>query len=363
MMKPILIDSHEDIAYSAITFDRDYSKSADSIRQIEQFTQVPQRNGQAMLGFPDWQTANVGIIFSTIFIMPKKYQAGEWEKVAYKNFDEAKKLTQNQIDFYHRLEDKYPDKFLIIKNQKQYFHHWENLNNPNITSNPVGLILLLEGAEGIKHPKELEQWYSMGLRLIGPAWAGGKYCGGMYEPGRFTNEGKLLVETMLDLNIGLDLAHMSEQSAFQALDIFDGAVFCSHANAKSLLKDIGGDRHLSDQLIHRIAERNGVIGLVPYNKFLWPDWTNMHPRDKVTLEHYTNHIDHICQLTGSSQHVAIGTDFDGGFGFPDVPLELNTIADLPKLGDILASRGYNKNEIDSIFSLNWKRILDRIFST
>jgi membrane dipeptidase len=361
-MKKILIDAHEDIAYAALTFNRDYSKSAAFIRQVEQFSQIPQWNGHAMLGYEDWKAANVGFVFSTIFVMHKKYQSGDWEKVGYKNLEEARKLTQKQIDFYHKLEDQHPDKFRIIKNQSQYMHQWEKLNDPSSSSNPIGLVLLLEGAEGLKHPKEIEEWYQWGVRMVGPAWAGGRYCGGMYEPGRLSNDGRLLLETMLDLNMGLDLAHMSEQSAFQSLDIYDGALFCSHANVKTLLKGFGEDRHLSDQLIRRIAERNGVMGLMPYNNFLSTDWTNTQPRDKVTLDHFVNHIDHICQLTGSVNHVAIGTDFDGGLGYPDVPLELNTIADLPKLSENLASRGYNKDDIESIFSLNWKRILDRIYS-
>ena len=361
-MKRILIDAHEDIAYAALTFSRDYTKSAATIRQTEQFTEIPDWNGQAMLGVPEWQKANVGIIFSTLFVMPKKYQSGNWERVGYKNFDEAKILTQQQIDFYQRLEDHHPDKFNIIRNQAQFSTHWENLQNPANKTNPIGLIFLMEGTEGLKHPKEIEEWYYKGVKIVGLAWSGGKYCGGMYEPGGLSHDGKLLLDIMLDLGMGLDLAHMSEQSAFEALDHFDGQVICSHANSKSLLNGYGGDRHLSDHLISRIAERGGVMGVMPYNKFLIPDWSKSSPRNKVTLEHYANHIDHICQITGNVEHAAIGTDFDGGFGFPAVPDELNTIADLPLLSNVLAARGYNEDEINSIFALNWKRVLDRIFS-
>jgi membrane dipeptidase len=167
---------------------------------------------------------------------------------------------------------------------------------------------------------------------------------------------------MSDLGMGLDIAHMREQAVYQALDIYEGAIFSSHANAKSLLNGIGEERHLSDPIIRRIAERDGVMGLMPYNQFLVANWTKSFAHDKVTLEHYANHIDHICQITGSANHVAIGTDFDGGYGYPDVPVELISIGDLPQLDVILASRGYNQDEINAIFSLNWKRILDRIFS-
>ena len=362
-MRRILIDGHEDIAYAAITFNRDYSKSAADIRLAEQFTEIPQWNGQAMLGYTDWQKANVGIVFSTLFVMHKKYQQGDWEKMVYKNNQEARSLLQQQLDYYSRLEDDFPDKFVLLRDNLQYENHWKMLKNDPQSSYPIGLVLLMEGAEGLAHPQEIEDWYQRGVKIVGLAWAGGKYCGGTYESGGLTKDGKLLLEMMLDLGMGVDIAHMSEQAVYQTLDLYDGPVLCSHANSKSLLNGQGGDRHLTDPVIRRVSERDGVMGVVPYNRFLLANWTKSFARDKVTLEHYVNQIDHICQVTGSVRHVAIGTDFDGGFGYPAVPLELKTIGDLPQVDAILAARGYNQDEIDAIFALNWKRILDRIFST
>ncbi|PKO04864.1 MAG: hypothetical protein CVU41_14780 [Chloroflexi bacterium HGW-Chloroflexi-3] len=361
-MRKILIDAHEDIAYAAISFNRDYSKSAADIRMTEQFTEIPLWNGHAMLGYADWQKANVGIIFSTLFIMPKRYQTGNWEKVVYRNFQEASSLLQHQVDYYYRLEGDYPEQFIVLRNNSQFQNHWETLQKTSQNFYPIGLVLLMEGAEGLHHPKEIEDWHQKGVRIVGPAWAGGKYSGGMYEPGGLTDEGRLLLEIMLDLGMGLDIAHMSEQAVYQALDIYEGPVLSTHANAKSLLYGAGEERHLSDPIIRRIAERDGVMGVMPYNQFLVANWTKSFARDKVTLEHYVNHIDHICQITGSANHVAIGTDFDGGFGFPDVPVELISIGELTQVDAILASRGYNQEEINAIFAMNWKRILDRIFS-
>jgi len=71
------------------------------------------------------------------------------------------------------------------------------------------------------------------------------------------------------------------------------------------------------------------------------------------------HIDHVCQLAGNARHVALGTDFDGGFGYPAVPLELNTIADLQKIGPLLRDKGYQEDDIQAILHDNWLRILER----
>jgi len=71
------------------------------------------------------------------------------------------------------------------------------------------------------------------------------------------------------------------------------------------------------------------------------------------------HIDHICQLAGDSLHVGIGSDFDGGFGWQSVPVEINTIADLQQLAPLLSERGYSTQDINNIFQGNWLRCCNR----
>ena len=70
-----------------------------------------------------------------------------------------------------------------------------------------------------------------------------------------------------------------------------------------------------------------------------------------------DHIDHICQLAGTSRHCALGTDLDGGFGREGSPFDLNTIADLQKMAGLLAERGYAQADIDGIMHGNWLRFL------
>ena len=85
----------------------------------------------------------------------------------------------------------------------------------------------MEGAEGIQEPAEVESWYEWGVRLIGPAWAGNRYCGGTGEPGPLTRAGYELLERMSEFNFILDISHMDHQSARQALDFYQGQVIAS----------------------------------------------------------------------------------------------------------------------------------------
>ncbi len=358
-----IIDAHEDIAYNALSFKRDYLRSAAETRRLEADTSTPERAGNALLGWPDYQTGQVALIFGTLFLTPRRFQSGTWEAQVYQSPQEAAGLYRDQIDFYRRLCDEHPNQFGLVQTRQELAEilaPWEESSAefPNRT-HKIGIFISMEGAEGIRHPEELEEFWQMGLRAVGPVWAGTRFCGGMYEPGSFTREGYELLEVMADLGYILDLSHMNEQSALQALDSYSGTVIASHANARALLKGFPGERHLSDTAIRRLAERGGVIGVLPFNKFLLPGWSETDSRQLVTLETLAAHIDHICQVTGSAEHVAIGTDFDGGFGWPAVPLEIDTIADLPRLEPVLRQRGYSDVDVSAILHGNWRRILER----
>jgi membrane dipeptidase len=65
----------------------------------------------------------------------------------------------------------------------------------------------------------------------------------------------------------------------------------------------------------------------------------------------------LCDLTGGVRHVAVGTDFDGGQGAESAPLGIETIADLPRLGDALVARGFSDDEAAAVLGGNWLRWL------
>ncbi len=358
-----IIDAHEDIAYNALSFGRNYSRSASETRRLEEDTPIPGRAGQTLLGWPDYQAGQVALIVGTLFLSPRRFQGGPWEIQAYQNAQEAAPLYRGQIDFYRRLCDDHPDQFSLVQTRQELaavLAPWEEspAEFPAKT-HKVGIMMSMEGAEGIRQPEEMEEFWNLGVRATGPVWAGGRFCGGTVEPGGFTREGYKLLEVMADLGYVLDLAHMNEQSTLQAIDAYSGTVIASHANARALLKGLSGERHFTDTTIRRLAERGGVIGVLPFNKFLLPGWSETDDRHLVTLETVAAHIDHICQLTGSSKHVALGTDFDGGFGWPAVPQEIDTIADLPKLETVLRQRGYAETDISAVLHGNWQSILER----
>ncbi|HBX68115.1 MAG TPA: peptidase M19 [Chloroflexi bacterium] len=358
---PIIVDAHQDLAWNMLTFERDYTRSAADTRHFERFSFAPVQNGETLLGWPDYQRGRVAIVFSTLFAAPARLSLGEWDTQCYHNAEEAHQRYRAQLDAYHRLVDTHPEKFRLLQTRRDLDEHltqWQT--PPGDTAPPVGFVILMECAEGVRSVDELEMWWARGVRFIGPAWAGTRFCGGTREPGPLTPEGFQLLEGMASYGFALDLSHMDEKAVWQALDRYPGTIIASHANASALLKGLDSNRFLSDQVIEGLLERQGIIGVVPFNRFLLPGWTAKDGRHLVTLEHVVAQIDHICQLAGDALHVGLGSDFDGGFGIQSVPEEIDTIADLQKLVPLLAQKGYTETDIAAILGQNWLRVLQNI---
>jgi len=356
----IIVDAHEDLAHNIQSFGRDYTRPVAETRHLEKGSLTVEITGETLFGYPEYQQGKIALIFATLFAPPRRYQHNDWAEYSYNNADEAHRLYRNQIDIYRRLVEEHPDKFEIIRNTPDLnllLSKWQDAEEKQ--PRPTGMALLMEGAEGIRTSEELEEWWDLGLRIIGPAWVGTRYSGGWHEPGPLTNAGRELLSAIAEYNFTLDLSHMDEKATLEALDIYEGGIIASHSNAAALLPNSGTNRHLSDRMIRGIIERDGVIGVVLFNAFLQVDWKKSDGRVHISLEHLVAHIDHICQLAGDAHHVGIGSDFDGGFGLESVPNDINTVADLQKIAPLLSERGYTENDIAAILGKNFINHLNK----
>jgi membrane dipeptidase len=359
----LIVDAHQDLAWNMLTFGRDYTRSSEETRSIELGGLAPMHNGDSLLGWPDYQKGRVAVIFATLFAAPIRRKEGQWDTETYTDFEEAHRLYSKQMDAYHRLVDEHPDKFRLVQTLQDVEEIIGDWDGSSSDDHPVGLVVLMEGAEGVRQPPELEDWWGRGVRIIGPAWAGTRFCGGTLEPGPLTPEGFALLEAMADFGFTLDLTHMDEQAVLQALETYPGTIVATHSNPQAMLKDADINRFLSDQVLHGLIERDGIVGIPPFNKFLRWEWTPGDGRQSIPLDLVVEHIDYICQLAGDARHVGIGTDFDGGFGLQSVPLGIESIADLQKLVPLLGEKGYSESDIKDILGNNWLSLLKKTLPT
>ena len=354
----LIVDGHEDIAYNVVSFGRDYTRAATDTRAAEaDNAQAQAAMGDCMLGLPEWLAGNVGVIFSTLFAMPahRKMTGTQTGVAAYVTPQEAYTQAMEQLDVYTRLADENP-RFALVREQKELdavLATWKD--GVSEEKRQIGLVILMEGADPILRPQDLESWYERGLRIVGPSWlAGTRYAGGDASGGPLTDEGIKLLRVMMDFNLVLDVSHLSEPACLQAIDRYEGPVIASHSNPRQL---VSGNRQLSDDVIKAVLERDGVMGIVPFNSMLREGWRRGDRKEAVTVADVAAAVDYVCQRAGDAQHVALGTDFDGGFGAESAPAELDTIADLPKAAGALKARGYAGADIEAIMGGNWLRIL------
>ena len=358
-MTPLIVDAHSDLAWNMLNFGRDYTRSAEETRVVEHGSVAVEKNGNTLIGWPDYQRGRLAVVFSTLFAAPIRAKEGAWDTQCYGSPDEAHRVYRAQLDAYHRLADSRPQYFRLIGTKQELQEHVQVWQDSAQDEHPVGLVVLMEGADGIRSIDELPEWHDLGLRLIGLSWTGTRYAGGTREPGPLTPEGRQLLEAMAELGFVLDLSHMDEQAAWEALNLYEGAIVATHVNCLALLPDFPTNRHFSDRLIRAIVERGGIVGSVVFNNFLRSRWSRRggYKRDEVPLDRVVAHIDHVCQLAGDALHAGIGSDFDGGFGLESTPPEIDTVADLQKLAPLLANRGYNEVDVARVMGLNWLRCL------
>src|SRR5258707_2261540 len=351
----IIVDAHEDIAYNAVHFHRDFTRSAYLTRKIEAGSAAPPNRGRATLGLPNALLGRVGIVFGTLFVSPAWASSGY--EPAYETPAQAYKQALNQLDVYQRLaeSDESGGRVVLVTDQAaldSVLATWAE--GIEFAEHKLGIVLAMESADSIPEPRAFEEWYERGVRSVGPAWYKTRYAGGTNYPGPLTPLGRELLEVMASFNAILDLSHLAEEAYLEAVERYSGPIIASHSNPRKFCKT---DRHLSDAIIQRLAERDGVMGIVLYNAFLSDNWRSTDPKANTRLETVIAAIDHVCQVTGSARHVGIGSDFDGGFGAEAIPAELDTVTDLQLIGPRLMAWGYTSEDVKGILGGNFLRIL------
>jgi membrane dipeptidase len=352
----IVVDAHEDIAYNALLFNRDYRRPVLKTRDLEAGSATLARNGIATLGLPDALLGRVAVVFSTLFVAPRTGKTEVWDTLTYRDPREAYQRALQQMDYYQRMADTDDSIRLIrtVADLDAVLGTWAD--GQETGQHKQGMVILMEGADPILAPKQFEEWYERGVRIVGPAWSATRYAGGTGAPGRVTPLGYELLDILQGFHVILDVSHLAEESFWEALDRYEGAIIASHSNPRRFRDS---DRHLSDEMIRRLAERDGVMGIVLYNRFLDPRWSRGDRKSNVSLARVIDAVDHVCQLTGSAAHVGIGSDFDGGFGAESIPDGLDTVGDLWAIGEALRERGYGEDEVAAILGGNMLRKLRR----
>ncbi|HEV2356821.1 MAG TPA: membrane dipeptidase [bacterium] len=353
----LIADGHLDISMNALQWNRDLLTSVYTIRAQEAFTPGKGR-GQGTVAFPEMRRGRLALSFATLIAR----STGQTKPhIDFPTSVQAYATAKGQLAYYRALERQ--GHVRIVQTIEQLTPHMEEWTSWDADTSsdqtrptpPLGFVLSMEGADPILEPAQLSEWWEDGLRLLGLTHYGpGRYAGGTGTEIGLTDLGVALLPEMGRLGMILDLTHCSDEAFWQALSRYGGPVIASHNNCRSLAPH---QRQFSDDQIRAIVKRNGVIGVALDCWMIKAGWRHGDDNTGIGLADVVAHIDHICQIAGSVRHVAIGTDLDGGFGREGSPADLDTIADLQKIPDLLRGKGYSTDNVAAVMHGNWMRLL------
>jgi len=345
----LLVDAQQNIAFNAQQLGRDYGLWAWQQRRRE--GEAPQLS-PATTSLRDNLLARVAVVFGSVQVIAES--AAPPPRYTWRSQADAQQLARWQVDYYRRLADD-NDNIQLILNQSDLaavLDSWQA--DKAIEQHKQGIVIALKGGEAIAEPKQCEEWLEYGLRCLAPAWQTSRYAAPAHSDGALSRLGYELLEALASFNALLDIAGMAERAAISAIERYAGAIIASHSSPRYFSDN---PRCLSDRAIQSLAEVDGVMGIMVYNGFLKKDWHAQDPKRRVTVAHWVDAVDYVCQLTGSVAHVALGSNIDGGYRYSSLPAEIDSASDLWLLRRALLARGFAEEEAAAILGGNMLRKL------
>jgi len=319
------IDAHLDLAWLGLA-GRDLTVAADGER--------------CGVSWPDLAAAGVGFVFGTIFTEmdgpvddPASYPTGD--------VDAAARAGRRQLDWYR--DQARLGRLRLVRPAS------EPDPADAATEGPCRVALLMECADPIRDPADAAFWVDAGVSIVGLSWGrGSRHAGGNAAPGGLTPIGRELVAELTRLGIAFDVSHLSRDAFDDLLAATDAPIAATHSNAAAIVGD--DPRHLTDDQLRALRDRDAVVGLNLYGRFLAPD----HATNPATIDQALDHVEHVASIVGRD-HVGLGSDADGGFPATDLPVGLRRLRDLDVLASGLADRGWSAAEVDGFRCGNWSR--------
>lgn len=226
-----------------------------------------------------------------------------------------------------------------------------------IASGRVALLISLEGCEPVTTVDTLDEFFEMGVRLVGLTWSRKNQCGdgcsfaplSEYETPKLglTQFGFKVLERAGRLGMLIDVSHLSEPSFKDVFSTGIENIFASHSNVQSVMPC---RRNISDEQIKMIAQVGGVIGIMGVDSMVGGN---------DLVKGYCDHIDYVVRLIGL-EYVALGVDLYSYFyeNNTSMPKEaINGYSELHLIYEELTKRGYSQNQINSVLGTNFTNFI------
>ena len=298
------------------------------------------------------------------------------------NYIDAYNLADSLIDLVERIVNDNKDYISLAKTPKDVYENFKN----KLISFPMGME---NGSPIGNNLNNLKHFYDRGIRYITLTHAkNNQICDSSYDSTRKWNGlsefGKKLILEMNKIGMMIDISHVSDKTFEQVIEISKLPVVATHSSPRFFTP--GFERNMSDAMIKKLADNNGVILMNFGSSFVnkksneifknidektekWRikngfalldkevnEYKNKLIEEKnpfASIEDVLNAIDHVKNLVGIN-YIGLGSDFDGlGNSLPN---KLKDVSDYPNLIEGLLLRGYSRVDIEKICFKNFFRV-------
>lgn len=354
MASRLVVDGHNDLPWAMRKVNYDFSAVDIAASQPQLHTDLPRL-----------RAGGVGAQFWSVFV-PCTFVGAD-----------AVTATLEQIDAVYDMIARYPDDLVLVT-------HAAGLEQTLGDGSRIGCLLGAEGGHSIDNSLGvLRTLYRLGVRYLtlthneNTPWADSATDAPAH--GGLTDFGREVVAELNRLGMLVDLSHVAETTAHDALDVSAAPVIFSHSSARAVCDH---PRNVSDDTLSRLADNGGIcmITFVPF--FVSPaaaawsldaksaaeaagiDSRDLHamdefhatypvPRPEATMEDVVQHLEHAREVAGIA-HLGLGGDFDG---VEVMPIDLPDVGGYPRLLDALADRGWSADDLAQLTHRNICRVL------
>ena len=271
-----------------------------------------------------------------------------------KETEDPFKHAMELLDLFYLEMEANKDQISVVKTWKDMEENWKK-------GRLLAMLTIEEGAVCQGSLSILRDFYRLGVRMMSLTWDhdndlafpnqvfwDGPMAGaGIADTSRgLTETGMAFVEEMERLGMILDISHLNDAGIYDVFRYAKKPFVASHSNARAVASH---PRNLTDDMIKKLADRGGVMGLNFCSAFL----RNFRKREDAEslITDMVEHIRHIKKVGGIGC-IGLGTDFDGIGG----RMEIDSAAGLPKLAQALEQAGFSISEIEAVFYRNVLRL-------
>lgn len=242
----------------------------------------------------------------------------------------------------------------------------------------IGIILGLQNSEHFRTADDVDRFYELGQRVSLLTYNSRNMIGNgsteRHDDG-ISDFGISIIQRMNKVGMAVDTAHCGDRTTLEAFEISKTPVLITHANCRALNPD--QPRCKTDEAIRKMAQTGGVMGITGVRNFV-------SAKEPTTIENVLDHYDHVAKLVGV-EHVGIGSDIDLD-GYDALPEDyrkwlrslykssyafrqkfetdgVNHYKRVFDLTDGFIRRGYSDHDIELILGGNFRRVLDKIWTS